>query len=89
MPVHTLQQTMPEADFLLYAAYAAKRMLPSRRLEVYLAQLTAVFAQTNGGQAKTSDFLLDPVEQGSGPEETPQQQEAALDALFGFGSAGA
>lgn len=53
---------MPNADVALYRAYAQKRMLPTRRLEVQLAQVSLLIAKTMGGvtEAEISDFLFDP-----------------------------
>lgn len=54
---------MPEREFALYQQYAAKRVFPTRRLELYLAQICSVLAQVNGNQdAVIRDFLLDPID---------------------------
>lgn len=52
--VAVLKATMDESEFVMWKHYADKKMLPSRRIEVYLAQVAQV---TAGG--KLSDFLMD------------------------------
>ena len=56
----TLNRTMSENEFYQWRLYAASRLLPVRRMEVYAAQLCSVIAQTSGNaESKLSDFLLD------------------------------
>lgn len=76
---HQLAAAIPERDFLLLQHYAAKRMLPMRRLELHLAQLSLLVATAHGAKDKTlSDFLFDPV------DDTPVDDlDAAVD-FFGF-----
>jgi len=58
--VATLERSMSEREFRQWIAYASKRLLPTRRLEAYLAQVASVLAQTAGNSDLTLvDFLLD------------------------------
>lgn len=61
-PVGVLSRRMPLAELLDWQAYTRKRLLPSRRVEFYLAQIALLIAQTMGGarNAKLTDFLLEP-----------------------------
>ena len=55
--------------------YAAKRMLPQRRMELYLAQIALMVAQGAGARdVKLNDFLFD--------ADEPEEIEAA--EFFGF-----
>lgn len=61
-----LGRDMPEWQFQQWQHYAAKKMLPHRRLELYLAQIALVLARVNGAKnVSLTDFLFDPVEQGN------------------------
>jgi hypothetical protein len=53
-------EAMPERDIQLYLAYLAKRPLPSRVLELQLAQVsqTVVNMASDKNRYKISDFLL-------------------------------
>jgi hypothetical protein len=57
-----LGRAMTERELGQWRAYAAKRMLPMRRVELYLAQIALLVVKTMGGQAdaKLSDYLFDP-----------------------------
>ena len=70
---------MPEAEFLSWGQFAARRLLPWRRIELMLAQLTMYVAVTMGGakNCKISDFLFDV----DGHEEPTADEELAY---FGF-----
>lgn len=61
--------------------YAARHLLPQRRLELYLAQAAWVSAAAMGGyKGDLRDFVLfDPPENGAPSAEA---QSAAEDALF-------
>ena len=64
VPAHELAHRLPERDYWLYHQYALKRSLPSRRRELYLAQISLVFAKVTGNtDSVLSDFLFDPVEE--------------------------
>jgi hypothetical protein len=51
---------MPERDIQLYLAYAAKRPLPSRVLELQLAQVSQMVVNmaSSANKYKTTDFLF-------------------------------
>ena len=82
MPLHWLRG-MTQRDLALYARYEARRMLPGRRLELYLAQVSKVLMRVNGAKdAQLEHFLFDPA-----PDPQPQAEglkpdaEAAAEAL--------
>ena len=59
-PVEVLARTMTEREFKAWQRYAERRMLPSRRMELALAQLTMWVAVLCGVTDKSvGDFLLD------------------------------
>lgn len=60
---------MTEREFWQWGQYAGKRMLPTRRVEMYLAQIALVIARTMGNakDAKLSDFMFDAPEEESDP----------------------
>ena len=51
---------MPMRDLRALQTYATRRLLPSRRIEFYLAQLALLIARTMGGATKATlaDFML-------------------------------
>lgn len=61
MSVATIRSTMTERELRLWMAYAAEKMLPTRRLEAYLAQIALVVARCVGSAEDISiaDFLFD------------------------------
>jgi hypothetical protein len=67
--VEELDQKMSVVEFILWQKYAAARMLPWRRMELYLAQLAQIMAATMGGatRARLSDYLFDPEEETEDP----------------------
>lgn len=71
---------MTGVEFLLWQRYAAKKMLPWRRMELYLAQIAHAIAVTMGGakESTLADFMFDPDE-----EPTPGEEFDA-EAVFGF-----
>jgi len=77
-PAASLARNLTEGEFQDWQAYAARRMLPQRRLELYLAQIALLIATTMGGakNKKLSDFLFDPVDPGS--DEPTAEDEAAF-----------
>ena len=83
MPAGALARAMPEREFRDWQRYAARRMLPQRRVEMYLAQIAMLIAKTAGGAAGKGldDFLLDPP-----PDEDagPADDLAAAAEFFGF-----
>lgn len=72
---------MTEGEFHDWQVYAARRMLPQRRIELYLAQIAFHVARMNGSQSTSiADFLFDPED--SEPECEATADEAA--AFFDF-----
>lgn len=75
----TLSQVgaMSEAEFRSWGQYATKRMLPWRRIELYLAQIAHTVALSSGrfdSPPKLRDFLFEP----------EQDEEVDLRELVGF-----
>lgn len=70
---------MPERMLRQYGDYERRRGLPSRRIELHLAQIAMLIAKTMGGakDATLKDFLFDP------PEESADRLQA-LKAEIGF-----
>lgn len=70
---------LTEREFRQWDQYAARRMLPTRRLEMYLAQIAFLIARTmgNASEMTMSDFLFDP------PGE-PLEDDEAVKQAFGF-----
>jgi len=77
--VDELEREMTGVEFSLWQRYASRRMLPWRRMELYLAQVAHVVSRVMGGndQSKLSDFLFDPPDTADGEEDDPV-------AFFGF-----
>ena len=60
MPPHQLAAVLPEREFISLQRYAAKKMLPQRRLELYLAQIGMWSARAAGAKDVTlQDFLFE------------------------------
>jgi len=80
LPVGVLSRLLTERELWEWDAYARKKMLPQRRLELYLAQISKVIAQTMAGaEVSISDFLFDPKR-----EEVPEADLEAAKLAFGF-----
>jgi hypothetical protein len=76
IPEEELAARLTNRSFVRYQHYAAKWMLPARRLELYLAQVALVAAQASGAAGMSlSDFVFD-------PQEEATEAEAA--EFFGF-----
>ncbi len=62
--VDALAERITEREFQEWQQYAARKMLPARRLEMYLAQIAHWIASTMGGvkDAPLSDFMFDPLD---------------------------
>lgn len=60
LPASLLARTMHERELRAWQIYAARRLLPSRRVEFYLAQIAMLIAKTMGGarNATLADFML-------------------------------
>jgi len=68
--------SMTDVEFNLWVKYANRRMLPWRRMELYLAQLTATVSKMMGNnEVNISDYLFDPVD---------DDQAAEVDAVAFF-----
>jgi hypothetical protein len=75
---------MSESEFFDWQLYAQKRMLPQRRLELYLAQIAMMVAVHAGrmANAKLADFMFDPQPATDQDDGEASVEEAA--AFFGF-----
>lgn len=60
IPAESLARTMTEHELRLWRRYAKKKLLPTQRLELYLAQVAQLIAATMGGakNTKISDFMI-------------------------------
>ncbi len=59
VPYDHLRRTMGMDELLLWADYRNRREFPSRRIEVYLAQVCAWIARTAGHNVRIPDFFID------------------------------
>jgi hypothetical protein len=61
MSSEVLARTMTERELRRWVRYVQRKLLPTRRLEVYLAQIAQMIAITMGGakDAKISDYLIE------------------------------
>lgn len=73
---------MSESELTEWAAFANQRMLPQRRLELYLAQIAMMVAVHAGGvkNAKLTDYMFDPVSEADDDEASVEEAVA----FFGF-----
>lgn len=57
-----LAARMTHREFVGWQRYAARKLLPTRRMHIMLAQLAKLIAQTMGNrpEATIEDFLLEP-----------------------------
>jgi len=69
---------MTEREFRAWQQYAARRMLPTRRMEFYLAQIAMLIAKTMGNQpeATLADYLFDPDDDGADLDDEDAVKEA-------------
>lgn len=60
VPFESLAGQMTEREFLGWQHYARTKMLPTRRMELYLAQIAYWVARTMGGvkDRTVSDYIL-------------------------------
>lgn len=82
MPLGTMTRSMTEAEFREWQHFAAKRMLPARRIELQLARICHLIAVTMGGakEATVQDYMLtDPEE--PAPLTAEDEVEAAKDVF--------
>lgn len=85
LPVQVLAHVMTEREFRAWAAYRSARALPTRRLELYLAQIAQMIASTMGGMknAKLSDFFIE-LEPALPEAEAEDVDVPALQAAFAY-----
>jgi hypothetical protein len=74
---------MTERELQEWDVYRQRNMLPSRRLELLLAQVSLMIAKTMGGakDAKLADYLFDP-EPFEGQAVVDEEDDAASVADF-------
>jgi hypothetical protein len=70
---------MTEREFSAWLRYAQKRLMPSQRIEAYLAQVASVIAQSVGNDVKISDFILD---FGAKPRKASKEDARAFAAML-------
>lgn len=60
-----LKRSMTESELQGWQAYAARKMLPSRRIQMHLAQIAQLIHGCMGGakDKPISDYLFDPIEE--------------------------
>ena len=60
-PAELLARTMTEREFQRWQKYARSRLLPTRRLEYYMAQIAQLIAITMGGAKDVGlqDYLIE------------------------------
>lgn len=76
-----LARMLPESEFRDWQRYAARRMLPTRRLEMQLAQIALQVARLAGvPNVSLEDFLFDPDD--AAGQDDPTAEEAP--ASWGF-----
>lgn len=80
IPEEELASRLTNRSFMRYQHHAARWMLPSRRLQLQLAQ-TALWSALAAGAKDLSleDFIFDPVD-----EIEPEQQVEVAAEFFGF-----
>lgn len=76
-----LSRSMTESELGEWQRYAGRRMLPTRRLELYLAQIALFVVKAAGGgkNATLSDFLFD----ATADEEADELDADDVAAFFG------
>lgn len=80
MPVSMLSKVLKERELKQWAAYSRKYILPTRRRDLYLAQVSMILAKVNGAKdVSLEDFMFDPP-----PEIDPVHQLKAAIEAFGF-----
>jgi hypothetical protein len=72
---------MTEHELRQWREYAARFLLPTRRIQMQLAQIALLIAVCMGGakDAKLQDFLFDPP-----PKPTKKQKQQLADAIEFF-----
>jgi hypothetical protein len=83
MSVEALARTMSEAEFADWQTYAARRMLPWRRMELLLAQVALTVARSVGAKdLSMADFLFDPQPPAPPPGAVVEEASAQEAAEF-------
>jgi hypothetical protein len=82
-----LRHAMTEQELQRWGWYAERRMLPMRRIELLLAQVSLVVAKAMGGvkDASLEDFLFDPDPVGDESDEDGDALPTADDIAAFFG----
>lgn len=76
-----LEVTLTEEEFLDWRLYDSLHMLPQRRMEYYMAQLTLQVVGAAGGKAKLSDFLFDDMVKQVRENRKPSDAEQSAQVL--------
>jgi len=76
MTLHQLKRVLPASELADWYAYARKKLLPTRRIEHYLAQIAQAFA----GGALGDYLLIDPPQ---APPLAAAEGASALAAIAG------
>lgn len=84
-PAEVLARTMTEREFRRWQVYAGKRLLPTQRVELYLAQIAQMIAITMGGakNVRITDYLLEMQQPAATLPDDEDVVEAARKA-FGY-----
>jgi hypothetical protein len=85
MTADGLKRAMTEREFRQWVRYAGRRMLPQRRIEMYLAQIAQVIVRTMGGRpaAELAEFLFDPQPDPGDDMDTEATSAEDVAAFFG------
>jgi hypothetical protein len=80
MPVAWLKRVMTERELRQWMKYATRRMLPGRRVELYLAQIAMMVRQTADSKTRyrLEQFMFDP------PEDEPDEDKDDLEQAIDF-----
>jgi hypothetical protein len=79
IPEEELAARLTNRSFRRYQHYAARHMLPTRRIQMQIAQLTMWSALAAGKEGSISDYLFEPRDEE--PQEADPEQARAF---FGF-----
>lgn len=73
-----VRRSMTERELQRWALYQSRRMLPMRRLELQLAQVSLVVARALGGNttATLQDFLFDPAPEDLDDDDVGEELDA-------------
>lgn len=86
MPAESLARAMTEREFIRWQHFAARRLLPLRRIELGLAQIAQLIDRTMGGappEFTLKDYLFSEHEDDDPINDPDDAEEAMIDA-FGF-----